>query len=71
MLSMRCSRLSGAAEAADAGLEEYLNGAGGVALVEWADRWIFPAAASGRVRRIHLAAAADNVREINYDGSGS
>ena len=64
-------RLDSADQVLHAGLEEYLSGKDGVAVVEWAERWEFPGIATARIRRIHLSPIGENIREIVYDDFGT
>ena len=64
-------RLDSPDQVLHAGLEEYLSGAEGIAVVEWAERWEFPGVAAARIHRFHFRTVGENIREIDYDDFGT
>lgn len=68
-------RLSTREAVVAAGLEIYLTRPGGVAVVEWIERWLmgidYPPVFSGvKFRRVAMTAAGEQDREITYEDFG-
>ena len=72
-------RLETRAQIIGAGLEEYLNGPAGVAVVEWIERWVGPVenpelnaqSLPDRFRLVRIEQTGENERRITYEDFGA